>query len=91
MTQKTFIVLFVIANILLLFVYIHKQNWLIQITYTKQKNEQLLADLEHHKKELYNKLQAQQDRSTIKASAESNLKLSKARLSVIQNLQAEHE
>lgn len=91
MSQRTFLILFILANILLLFVYIHKQNWLIQITYTKQKNEKILADLEHHKKELYNSLQAKKDRSAIRTTAQSELQLQKARLRDIQSLRDDHE
>lgn len=73
-------ILVVLCNIFFLFLYIHKQNWFIQLTYARQKNEQKLIELQKKIKETKNLIHQQQNPQTIKNVAEKNLLLKKANL-----------
>lgn len=70
MKQKLFLILIIICNILFLFIYIHKQNWIIQLSYTKQKNENELIKLKERKKELTNQFHLQRTPKNVKKQAQ---------------------
>lgn len=80
MTQKQFIALAVVCNIIFLFAYIYKQSLIIQATYTQQKSEQLLTTLHQEEKDLFNQLQAYQSHESIQKRAKNNLGMNKAKL-----------
>lgn len=83
-TQKQFIIIALGCNILFLFVYIHKQSWIIQLTYAQQKNEQLLASLKNKEKKLFNQLQEAKRHKTIQSRATKELGMHKAQLKNLQ-------
>jgi hypothetical protein len=87
MTQKKFIIIALACNVLFLFIYIHKQSWLMQLTYAHQKNEHLLSDLKNQEKKLFNKLQASKNHTTIQKKAINALGMHKAQLKNLQQFE----
>ena len=87
MTQKQFWFLAIACNLLLLFLYVFKQNALMALGQTIQKKEEEVAALHHQKKELYNKLQQTQQHASIKKRAEKELGMRKADLKQISSLE----
>lgn len=83
MTQKQFYVLIVVCNILLLFVYIFKQNSLISLHHAIQKKEVIITELQQKKDTLFNELQRLQQHTIIKHRAEKELGLRKTNLKQI--------
>ena len=83
MNQKRFYCLILACNILLLFVYIFKQNSLISLRHKLQKQELTLTQLQHKKEILFNDLKKLQQHTTIKKRAEHELGLRKTNLKQI--------
>ena len=87
MSQKFFFIIFFLSNIGLVFVYIHKQNWIIKLNYLQQKHEKRIAILEEEYKKKLHDLHVHKDRTRIKSIAQNQLALEKISLHSVYHLE----
>ena len=83
MKKKRFIILFIAINIVIIFLYIHKQSTIIQLSFAKQRNEKIKEDLVLQKNKLEQQLQTMNNKSAIKEYASEKLHMKKINLKQI--------
>jgi cell division protein FtsB len=86
MKKGKIIVTFMAMHIGFIFLQIHKHMRCIKLSFEKQKNEKLLAQLEKEKQELHNQLYALQNRAAIKEFAQEKLHLKTVSIDQIKRL-----
>ena len=86
MHKRTFISLFIIIHLGFIFLQIHKQSYLVELTYQKQKNEKIKQELIDQKNSLTQNWHLMQNRATIKKYAHENLSMKKIAFNQIKNL-----
>ncbi len=91
MRTKLFITLFISLTLICVFLHLHKESIIINLSYTKQKNEKTLTKLYEHKKQLAHELYTLQNRTTIKQFAKAELAMESMRLAAIRKWPHTHE
>lgn len=91
MKKNYFFLIFLSTNIALVFFHIYKQSVIIKLSYEKQRKEQTIEDYIQEKKELEQIMEQLKNRAGIKAFANNQLSMHKARLSDIHCLDAKEE
>ena len=86
MNKTTFISIVVLANLLFIFLQIHKSSQFIKTSYQKQKIELVKNELVQEKELLTHKLYTLKNRSEIKKYAQTILKLRPIRFNQIKRL-----
>ncbi|HRN78600.1 MAG TPA: hypothetical protein PLU71_05130 [Candidatus Dependentiae bacterium] len=86
MKRIFFVSTFIVAHVGFIFLQIHKHAQFIQASYRKQKNEQLLAKLNHEKEQRVQKLYALQNKDQIKQYAQHHLAMSSVKLNQIKKI-----
>ncbi len=90
MSNRSFITFFITIHVVFIFLQIHKQSYVIELSYQKQKNEKLKQELTDKKNGLTQELHMVQNRSNIKKYAESSLGMKKISLSQIKKMPDEY-
>jgi cell division protein FtsL len=88
MHKKTFIILFIAIHIGFIFLQIHKQSYLVELSYQKQKNEKIKQELVEKRNNLQQQWYVLQNRATIKNYAQEKLGMKKISLHQIKQLQS---
>ena len=83
MQKRKFIILFIGTHIGFIFLQIHKQSYLVKLSYQKQKKEKLQQDILEKKKQLTQQWHMVQNRSAIKDFAQKQLGMKKVALNQI--------
>lgn len=83
MKKKTFITLFIVVNIIIIFLYIHKQSTIIKLSFKKQRNEKIKEELTLQKNSLEQQLQTLSNKTAIKEHATKKLGMKKIDLKQI--------
>ncbi len=86
MKKTIFITLFIVTHIGFFFLQIQKQMESVRESFTKQKNERTLAQLEQNQQELNNELQVLQDKQDVCTFAQENLKFKPIKLTQLHRL-----
>lgn len=86
MHKKTFLSLFIGTHIVFVILLIHKQSYVVKLSFTKQRLEKKKLELIEQKKNLTNTLIALQNRSSIKEYASSRLGMAPISLDRIKKL-----
>ncbi len=86
MQRSFFIAIFVGIHIAFVLLLIAKQSRFIELSYEKQRQEQLLRDLSHRKNELQQQLYQQTNPTTIAKRATSELAMKPLRLKQIRQV-----
>ena len=86
MKKVVFFTLFVVVHIGFFFLEINKQMQLVKESFTKQKNERIVAALEQKKQALTNELYSLQNKATVKKFAQKTLGLEPVGLAQIKHL-----
>ncbi len=86
MKKNTFIVLFITAHILFIFLQVHKHTQFVKSTYAQQKHEKKQSTLKRKKQSLVQQLYALKDRDTIRKYAKNTLKMRPIRLNQVKNM-----
>jgi hypothetical protein len=90
MNKQLFIVIIIGLHISFILLQIHKQSYVMQLSYQKQKKEKFKQELIEKKNTLTQQLQIVHNRSTIKKFAEKNLGMKKISLNQIKQMPHEH-
>ena len=86
MLKKNFIACFIALHILFIFLQIHKQSYLVELSYKKQKNEKIKQELVEKKNNLTQQWYMVQNRASIKKYAQEELGMKKIALHQIKQL-----
>lgn len=86
MKKGIFFGLFILVHIGFIFLQIHKQSFIVQLTYEKQKNEKIKEELLEKKNQLTQQWYILQNRTSIKQYAEKELGMKKVAFKQIKNL-----
>lgn len=86
MKHTLFWIIVLLANILFIFLHLHKQSTFIKRTYKIQKAQRLHTDLVEEKKELINQLHIAQNYSSVKEHAIKNEHMIPLRLTEVKRL-----
>ena len=90
MNKRIFIIAFIGLHVGFILLQIHKQSYVIELSYKKQKNEKNKQELIEKKNTLTQQLHMVHNRSTIKTFAKNNLGMKKVSLKQINQLPHEH-
>ncbi len=85
MKKYSFFMIFMVTQLGLIFLQIHKHMQFIKQSFRKQKNERLLVECTHKKEELINQLYAEQSRTDIGQFAKDH-GLKSAKLSQVKRI-----
>lgn len=85
--KKKFILTYVGLHAIFAFLQIYKQSAFIKLSYQKQKNEQILAEITQQQKNLFHNLEIFKNSSDIKRYAQNNLKMVPVKLENIKHLE----
>jgi hypothetical protein len=86
MKRTTFAIIFFSTHVLFILLTIHKQNLFISLSYEKQKNEQLCAELQEKKTLLSRNYHALTSPIIVKDFAKKNLQMESVALSQVRKL-----
>ncbi len=86
MKKKLFLGFFGSLQVFLIFWQVHKQSKLIQLSYQKQKNEKIVAELNEQKKKLMHEQQTQKNPAAIKKFAHEVLHMEPMKIAAIKKL-----
>lgn len=87
MKRYSFFTLFIVLHLGFIFLQIHKHMRFIKESFSKQKNERLLANLTQQKQDLLNQLYAKKSRASIKQFAK-NKGLKSLKLARVKRIQS---
>ncbi|MGE0207266.1 MAG: hypothetical protein AB7R69_05460 [Candidatus Babeliales bacterium] len=90
MKAHTFITLFISLHIGFIFLQIHKQSYLVELSYQKQKSEKIKHDLLEKKNNLMQQWYLVHNRAAIKQYAQEELGMKKITLSQIKQMPHEN-
>ncbi len=86
MQKKRFVTIFIVTNLIFIFLQIHKHTQFIKYSFALQKNEKTYKDLLQQKEILTQKLYAIQNRSAIKKFAQRKLHMHPVAMHQIKHL-----
>lgn len=86
MKKKGLLITFICSQILMIFLYIHKESMYIKYTYEVQKLEKCKKDLILEKQNINQKIQLNQNKKEIKKFAQNNLGMKKIKFNQIKTI-----
>lgn len=84
--KRSFLITFVVTNVFLVVLHLHKQSKIIKLSYLKQKNEHEKSNMLKTKQELTHELYTLHDRNSVKKFASNQLNMKPIQISQVKKL-----